>query len=200
MRTAHPLLCVRSTNPKRQRGGTGIVHRLRFGLVVCGTFILLHPTLADETPQKAESPQQDERLSRETPEGTLRVFTIGVLRGVEDLIKKTSLPVSDEEMKLICVKAPEDAPSFKEVKDRVASMKIRSLKAGDKFTLPGNKEIVVAKEEVSEDRLVLVLEDAPVPTRMYKAKGFWWVDPEPLIHARRAVANSKEKSRKSTNK
>ncbi|MCE9529005.1 MAG: hypothetical protein K8R36_23405 [Planctomycetales bacterium] len=112
------------------------------------------------------------------------------------MIKRTSLPLSEEEMTLLCQKSEGEPPNSKEIKEfkeAVLNMKVRALKPGDKFTLPGKKEIVVGKDEVSEDRMVLVLGDAPVPTRMYKATGYWWVDPEPLLHARKAVAAGKKK-------
>lgn len=152
--------------------------------------------LANEPANKDSPKPRDERLNRETPEGTLRVFTIGVVTRNADLIKRTSLPLSEEEMTLLCQTSEGEPPNSKEIKEfkeAVLNMKVRALKSGDKFTLPGKKEIVVGKDEVSEDRMVLVLGDAPAPTRMYKAKGYWWVDPEPLLYARKAMAAAKKK-------
>jgi hypothetical protein len=44
---------------------------------------------------------RDERFDRETPEGTVRSFTLGVMLGNEKLIKLTVLPVSEEDMKYL---------------------------------------------------------------------------------------------------
>jgi len=147
---------------------------------------------AQETKAKP-APVKDARLSRETPEGTLRVFTLAVLLANEQLIKLTIVPVSKEEMKYLLQKPEGGQPSAKELKERVASMKVRALKPGDTFTLPGGKQLEITKEDVNDESLVLVLEDAPVPTRLHKARGYWWVDAGPVIAGRKAAAEAKRK-------
>lgn len=148
--------------------------------------------VGDDAKPNPKATQGDPRLNRDTAEGTLRVFTIGVMMGNEQLIKQTALPLSDEEMKLLTTNEGAPLLSVKEIKELCVKMEVKALKAGDKVKLPGGKEAVVTKEEVSDDRMVFVLGDAPVPTRMYKAKGFWWVDPEPLLFARKAAAEKRK--------
>src|SRR5688572_4010618 len=56
-------------------------------------------TPTKEGEQAVAKPARDERFDRQTPEGTLRSFTLGVMLGNEKLIKLTALPVSEEDMK-----------------------------------------------------------------------------------------------------
>jgi hypothetical protein len=63
---------------------------------------------------------------------------------------------------------------------------VRVLKVGDKFALPGKDEMVIGKEDVNDEQMVVVLEGSPIPTRLYKGKGYWRVDPSPLIAVRKA--------------
>ena len=140
-------------------------------------------------------PKEDVRLSRNTPEGTLRLFALGVMLGDEKLVRSTMLPVKAEEWALL-VKMP-DGSTTKNAeifRKQCAELKVKSLKAGDKFKLPGGKEIVVTDKEVTEKAMVMVLGDAAIPTRIYKSeRGFWWVDGRPTIAARKAAAEMKKR-------
>src|SRR5262249_40377575 len=71
--------------------------------------------------------QKDLRLSRETPEGTLRVFTLGVLISNEQLIRQTVGDIPEEELKYLRTETAQNRPSDKELKERCASMKVRVL-------------------------------------------------------------------------
>lgn len=171
--------------------------------VTCLIVLLIAVTsrvMNSQDQQVKQAPVKDERLSRETPEGTLRVFTLGVMLANEQLIKMTIVPVPDEDLKHLLQKPEGKPPDAKELKERCANMKVRTLKPGDKFRLPGGKELVVTAEEVSDERLVLVLDDSPIPTRLYKAKGFWWVDAEPTIAGRKAAAEARRKRERTDSK
>jgi hypothetical protein len=139
-------------------------------------------------------PSKDERLSRETADGTVRVFSIGVALANEQLIKMTALKISDEDMKHLLKKTKGLRSTPKEIKEFWASRKVKTLKPGDKFKLPDDTEIVVGEDEVSEVRMVVVVEDSPIPTRLYKVEGFWWVDPAPVIAGRKAAEEVKKGS------
>jgi hypothetical protein len=140
-----------------------------------------------------EKQAKDERLDRETPEGTVRIFAIGVALTNEKLIKSTALKISDEDLKYLLKKTQGLRSTPKEIKEVWANAKVSKLKPGDKFTLPGGKEITVGADEVSDDRLVVVLADSPIPTRLYKVKGYWWVDPAPVIAGRKAAEAAAQK-------
>lgn len=153
-----------------------------------------------QTPEPKSTFTKDSRLSRDTPEGTLRIFTLGVLLANEQLVNATIVPVSDEDLAYL-LRKPKDAPAPpKELKELCANMKVRALKPGDKFTLPGGKKVTVAEEEVTDERMVLVLDDSPIPSRLYKAKGYWWVDASPVIAGRKAAAKLSEEKTKSPEK
>ncbi len=153
-----------------------------------------------QAPEPKSPVTKDPRLSRDTPEGTLRVFTLGVLLANEQLVKATIVPVSNEDLTYL-IQKPKDAPvSPKELKELCANMKVRALKPGDKFTLPGGKQVTVAEEEVTDEKMILVLADSPIPSRLYKAKGFWWVDATPVIAGRKAVAMSSEQKANASEK
>ena len=157
--------------------------------------VLLSTAMAwSQAAESKSKPAEDLRISRNSPEGTLRLFTLGVMLGNEKLIRATMLPVPDKDLAFL-VKKPDGltAAKAKAMKEMCAELKVKSLKVGDKFKLPGGNEIVVKDEEVTEKTKVLVLGDAPIPTRMYKAKnGFWWVDGSPTIAARKAAAKHKK--------
>ena len=140
-----------------------------------------------ETTEPKPKPPKDERLSRETPEGTLRIFMLGVLLGNEQLVKATIVPVSDEDFAYLVKKTKNLRETPKQLKEECAKMKVRALKPGDVVTLPGGDKVTVTEEEVTDDRMVLVIADSPIPTRLYKAKGFWWVDAAPVIAGRKAA-------------
>lgn len=147
-----------------------------------------------QTPEPKSTATKDLRLSRDTPEGTLRIFTLGVLLANEQLVNATIVPVSDEDLAYLFQK-PKDAPaSPKELKELCANMTVRALKPGDKFTLPGGKQVTVAEDEVTDERMVLVLADSPIPSRLYKAKGYWWVDATPVIAGRKVAAKFSEEN------
>lgn len=155
------------------------------------------PVQEKETKQPAandaseDRPLKDPRLDRETPEGTLRIFLIGMMLSNEQLIKATVIPVTDEEMKVLLGK-PQAAPvSAKEIKEQFAEAKINVIKPGDKFSLPNGKEIVFPKEERPGEEMVLHVEDSPLPFRLHLHKKIWWVDAQPVIDARKAARKKK---------
>jgi len=158
-----------------------------------------HKTVENKTEklQPTLAVGNDERLSRKTPKGTLRLFTLGVLLTDEQLVKATILPVSEEDFAYLMQKTKNLRSTPMQLKDACAKMKVRALKPGDMVTLPGGKTVTVSEEEVTDKRIVLLAENQPVPTRLYKAKGFWWVDASPVIAGRKTADKvSKEKDQK----
>jgi hypothetical protein len=170
---------------------------------VSATFSLILVAASAAYPQTTEpksTSAKDARLSRDTPEGTLRIFMLGLMLANEQLVKATIVPVSDDDLAYL-IRKPMDAPATpKELKELCARMKVRALKPGDMFTLPGGKKVTVADEEVTDERLVLVLADSPIPTRLYKAKGLWWVDAAPVIAGRKAAAKYSQEATKAQRK
>jgi uncharacterized protein (TIGR03067 family) len=140
---------------------------------------------ADDKP--AEKAPKDARLDRTTPEGTLRVFMIAVIAGNEQLVKMTAMAESEDDLKLIATIKGE-RPPLKEIREKIAGASIRALKVGDKFTLPNGKQVEVTSKEVDSEHMVLLPEGAPLPFRMIKSNGDWWVDAGPVVAGRKAAA------------
>ncbi len=100
------------------------------------------------------------------------------------------VPVSPEDMSYL-LRKPDGPPlshkAFDELKERCAKLNMRALKRGDKFKLPGGEVVDTTADDVNDVAMVLVLDNAPLPTRLYKAKGYWWVDAGVIIASRRAA-------------
>lgn len=173
--------------------------RTRFNvlLVVLLAFIAAGFLFSAASSAQQDKKPEDQRLSRKTPEGTLRIFALGVMLQNEQLIKATIVPVGAEDFRYLLLKTKGAQPDPKKLKEMFANMKVRTLKPGDKFTLPGGEKIVVAEEEVNDRQMVLVLENSPIPTRMYKGKGYWWVDARPVIDGRKAAEKARQKIKES---
>ena len=73
------------------------------------------------------------------------------------------------------------ASLIKELAEKLAQQTFRSLKAGDKVTLPRGQVVVVKAEDVEPDRALLLPEGASLPTRLRKVEGHWKVDPSGVI-------------------
>ncbi len=58
-------------------------------------------------------------------------------------------------------------------------MKIRRLKAGDRFRSPEGIVIAVKPDEVGADRPLLLPEGAPMPIRLRRVEGRWKVERPP---------------------
>ena len=84
------------------------------------------------------------------------------------------------------------ASVIKELEEKLAQQTFRSLKAGDKLTLPRGQAVVVTAEDVGPDRALLLPEGASLPTRLRKLEGHWKVDPSAVIAGRKAAEAAQE--------
>lgn len=131
------------------------------------------------------------------------MFIAGMMLGSREVLDVTTLPVSEEDMQILLMEPQGVArPTMEVVKRICGEMKIRRLKVGEKFTLPGGKVITVAADEIADDLAVLHVEGDPLPTRMGMARGQWWVNAGPIIAGRKAgqAALKKEAEAKATAK
>ncbi len=145
-----------------------------------------------ETPQE-KKPATDPRLDRYTPEGTLRIFLIGMALSNEDFIKSTAIPVTEEEMKVLLGSPETKKPSIEEVKTQFLSPEIKVLKPGSKFKLPSGKEIVIPPITRPGKEIDLHVDGSPLPFRLHLQKEFWWVDALPLVTGRKAAMEKAKK-------
>lgn len=129
-----------------------------------------------------------------TLEGALRTFVLGMLLSDAKLLDKSMWPESEADTAVL-LKSQGEPPAIL-AGPMVAIMKVRRLKAGEKFVLPGNREITIGADEVTEERAVLVLDDGPVPTRVAKDGDTWRVDAGTFIASRKAGAAYLEKQKR----
>jgi hypothetical protein len=120
-----------------------------------------------------------------TPEDALRTFVYAMAVRDEPTLRAITLPVEGFEWLMAGRAAP--ASVIKELEEKLAQQAWRSLKAGDKFTLPGGQVVVVKAEDVRPDRALLLPEGASLPTRLQKVEGHWKVDPSAVIAGRKAA-------------
>jgi hypothetical protein len=142
---------------------------------------------APAAPAEAVSPAK-------TPEEALRLFVIATLTRDEAALRAVSLP--DPGLAFLLQGASVPAEQLEGVKEQVAKLPIKALKPGDTYTLPGNRTMTVKPEEVTAERVVLLPQGAPVPTRCRKVGDRWKVDPAPVIAARKAAQAAREKKTK----
>jgi len=130
-------------------------------------------------------PGAREKIADRTPEDALRTFVFAIAVRDELTLRAITLPVEGFEWLMAGRGAP--ASVIEELKEKLAQQPLRSLKAGDKFTLPRGQAIVVKAEDVGPDRALLLPEGASLPTRLQKVEGHWKVDPSAVIAGRKAA-------------
>jgi hypothetical protein len=133
-----------------------------------------------------------EKIADRTPEDALRTFVYAMAVRDEPTLRAITLPVEGIEWLMAGQAAP--ASVIKELEEKLAQQTFRSLKAGDKLTLPRGQAVVVTAEDVGPDRALLLPEGASLPTRMRKVEGHWKVDPSAVIAGRKAAEAARRKA------
>jgi hypothetical protein len=134
------------------------------------------------------------KLADGTPEDAFRTFLLALATHDERTLRAVTLPVEGFEWLLKGPPVPpEKLEEFRAQFER-QPIPIRRLQAGDKFTLPGNRKIIIPRDDVTPDRAVLVPANAPVPTRMRRIDGHWRVDARPIIDGRKAGDAARRKA------
>jgi hypothetical protein len=132
------------------------------------------------------------RIADHTPEDALRTFVLAMANRDEPTLRAITLPVEGFEWLIAGRAAP--ANILKDLEEKLSRPTFRSLKPGDKFTLPRGEVVVVKAEDVGPDRALVLPEGASLPTRLHRVEGHWKVDPSPVIASRKAA----EAARKNT--
>jgi hypothetical protein len=146
------------------------------------------PGAVAKAPAGAARPQ----LPDATPEEALRTFMVAAVAQDEAALRAITLP--DRELVWLLRGQPAPAEAVERIRTLTMEMKIERLKPGDQIKLPQGRVAVVAPEEVTEDRAVLLPEGAPIPVRVQRIEGHWKVDARPAIAARKAAAAARQKS------
>ena len=146
---------------------------------------LAAPPEAEKSAAPAEEPN--------TPEGTFKAFLMGMAAGDADRIRAVTLPNKDLDWLTRGQHVPaEQLDEFR--KEVVDGTPIKRLEPGDEFSLPGGKTLKVKPEEVTAERVVLLQDGAPMPTRCQRVEGRWKVDARPFIAARQAADAARRKA------
>jgi len=127
----------------------------------------------------------EERLDRETPEGTLRVLVIAMQVDDTPLIQSLAGPLTKDDLELL--QSTERPTLSKELQlQQGAALKIRHLQPGDMLRTADGSVHPLSPDEVNAMSLVLQIESIPTPLRVFKRDDRWQVDVTPLLTARRA--------------
>ncbi|MDB5352782.1 MAG: hypothetical protein JWN86_4029 [Planctomycetota bacterium] len=134
-------------------------------------------------------------IAAKTPEEAFRTFVAAMITKDEKTVRALALPSDEIDWLLKGQGVP--AGQVEAIKAQIAKMPIKALKPGDTYTLPGNRKMTVKPEEVAEDRVVLLPEGSPLPTRCQKVDGRWRVDAGPMIAGRKAADAARKKAEQS---
>lgn len=137
-----------------------------------------------------KSKSKPEELS---PEDVARRFFAALLTRDEAEIKRYSIPSPGSE--ILWKGAPLNDAMRAAVKERMASLKFRRLKAGDTVTSPAGKQYTVDPTQVNEGRVLLLPEGFKLPFTLVDSDLGWRVKVDGLIAARKA-AEEQEQERK----
>lgn len=129
----------------------------------------------------------------DTPEAALRSFMLAMVTHDEPALKALTLPVPDSDLAWLLKGEAVPAGELEQARAFFSTMKIQSLKPGDRVDLPGGRTITVRPTEVTDTRAVLMTEGAPLPTRVQKFQGRWRVDARPIIAGRKAADAARKK-------
>ena len=133
-----------------------------------------------------------EKIADRTPEDALRTFVYAMAVRDEPTLRAITLPVEGFEWLMAGQAAP--ASVIEELKEKLAQQTWRSLKAGDKFTLPQGQVVVVKVEDVGPDRALILPQGASLPTRLQNVEGHWKVDPSAVIAGCKAAEAAQKRA------
>ena len=94
------------------------------------------------------------KIADRTPEDALRTFVLAMANRDEPTLRAITLPVEGFEWLMAGRAAP--ASLLKDLEEKLAEPTFRSLKPGDKFTLPRGEVVVVKAEDVGPDRALVL--------------------------------------------
>jgi hypothetical protein len=146
--------------------------------------LLLTVTLAAQSGGAAAT-KGDAKVADGTADQAMRTYLTALVEADEPTIRAVTLKADGLEW--LWKGSPPPADQAKALRKDVAEMKIRVLKPGETFAMPGNRVVTIKPEEATGDRAMLVPGGAPVPTRLRKIDGHWKVDPAPAIASRKAA-------------
>lgn len=163
---------------------------LILALLILAPASLLTPPCraAVKDPDKATTAADATEALQQTPEGALRAFLASMLGPDPATLRQVILPVSEADFAVLLASRPMSTEARQIEVGRIASLPIRSLKAGDTVALPGGRSLKIAKDDVGRDHVLLQMSSGPLPILVRRLNGRWYVDAAPIIAARRTAA------------
>ncbi|HEY5313888.1 MAG TPA: hypothetical protein VIK18_15270 [Pirellulales bacterium] len=160
-------------------------------VVALGLFDGRHSPAAEDAaaePSQASEAKPDEL----SPEDVARRFFAALLTRDEATIKQYTIPSPGSD--ILWRGPPPSDQTRAAVKERMAALKFRRLKVGDKVTGPGGKEYTVHPVQVNEGRMLLLPEGFTLPFTLVHSDLGWRVKVDGLIAARQAAEKEEKKS------
>jgi len=125
------------------------------------------------------------QVIRLTPQETLRAFLAALLNRDRDRLLQVSIP--DKELPLLLKVKPLPPRLVAEYLAQLRKQKIRVLKRGETIIVPPGNKITMDEVWINQNRVQLIIGDAPVPFDLMLHNGVWRVNPKPTIAALKAV-------------
>jgi hypothetical protein len=126
-----------------------------------------------------------------TPDDALKTFLLALAAQDEATLRAVTLP--DDEFDWL-LKGPAASPDFlAQLEARLDEKPMRRLKAGDPVRMPDGEARFIKPVDVSEGRVVLWPEGAPLPSRLENVGGHWKVFARPFIASRKSARVNPEK-------
>jgi len=179
---------------------------LKLRLLATGTAIFFlvtcHCSAQPAKPQAStEKPQPDKKAAQSkskitvadaTPEEALRTFMLALLAQDETAVRAVTVP--DPDLSWLLKSQPLPPGAIKGASAQIAKQPIKRLKAGETITLARGRKVVVAPDDVGDDKAILLPQGAPIPTRLQRLKGRWKVDASPFIAGSKAADAARKKA------
>lgn len=144
----------------------------------------------------ANAHNDSSRLDRKdlTPEDAVRLFLVAIATNDEEILRAVALPMDGIEILLQGEGLPPERQQ--EYLAEVRSLKLRRLALNETIFVPGGGNVTMDTVRVNEDRVQLTHPGNAIPFDVLRAEnGYWWVNPEHVIAARRAARAAREKSK-----
>jgi hypothetical protein len=163
--------------------------------LLAGRFSLAAEDVAPKSDQpSADQPSKtsDAKPDELSAEEVARRFFTALLTRDEQTIKRYTIPSPGSD--ILWRGPPLNEGVRAAVKERMATIKFRRLKAGDKVTGPSGQEYTVHPIQVNEGRMLLLPEGFALPFTLVHSDLGWRVKIDGLIAARQAAAKEEKES------
>lgn len=135
-------------------------------------------------------------VDQSDPEAVLRAFMIAMISNDAKTLSRLMIPNTDASVLWQGDEIPAEALTI--VKEHLASTPIRRVRVGETITLPSGQSMVVSKNQLHEDRLLLTIQftdDQTLSLYIVRSQGRWRVDATPIIDSRKSAAKRRSRER-----